>query len=130
MGKRLAIGFTILVAALSAGVAAAAPAPSNVSISGQATYIDNAFVVAEVTASCDGGMGLVTVTVQQSHPPLPQANKSGSTNVICDGSQRKYLVDVFAGTGLFQLGTAEAAATLAAPSGTDTDTKTVRIVAP
>ena len=70
----------------------------------------------------------MSVTVQQVTPPLPSATGTGSIQVICDGSQRKYAVSTFGGP--FKLGDAVATATLVAPSVTDTDVKDVRIVRP
>ena len=128
MRKALATVVVILAAALSTAVAAAAPAGSNVSLGGQADFITAFNTVAYVSASCTGGTGSVAVNIQQAKPPLATGNANGATQVICDGTSRKYAVAL--GGGPMQLGDAVGAATLTAPSGVATDTGNVRITRP
>ena len=118
----------VAVAAFSSA-AAAQPAPTTVNISGNADYVSQFQINVYVTVLGEGGTGFVNVQVQQARPPFPPQNGSGGTNVICDGQRRTYAVPVFNFMAFpgWQLGEAEASATAFCPSGTDTDTQSIRI---
>lgn len=117
MVKAFVFALASVITAVSVGVAAAQQFPSNVSLSGQVDWITESNTIAYVRVSCGGGtgIGMVTVQLQQSRPPLPPANGLGSVQVICDDTRQVYAVDVFGAP--FQLGNAEASVTLTAPSG-------------
>jgi hypothetical protein len=99
--------------------------PNSLSIEPKAQYrafiVDVAFLV-----RCEGGLGVVNVQVSQSPPESAfPASGSGGSTVVCDGRQREFVVQNCCGT--FNLGRAVAVATLIAPSGTATDSKTIEI---
>jgi hypothetical protein len=129
MLKLLLLALALIITAVDVDLVAGQQFPSNVSLSGQVDWFANTRLNAYVRVSCEGGVGTVTVQVQQANPPLLPSTASGSQAVICDGTQEEYGVDLLGGPN-FQLGEAEGVATLTAPSGIDVDTRHMRITKP
>lgn len=133
--KRLLFAFATLLAALTAGAAAAAPtSATQVSLSGQADFITAFNLVAYVTVQGESptGLGTVTVTIQQAQPPLGSATGTGSRQIICDGQRRQVAVGVSGGFPAgFNLGEAQGfASATCSTTGSDADTQSVRITKP
>jgi hypothetical protein len=123
----LAAALVAVAAFTPAAVAQPAPA-TTLNISGNADFVSSFQINVYVTVQGEGGTGFVSVQVQQARPPFPPQSGSGGTSVICDGQRRTYAVPVFAFTFPgWQLGEAEAFATASCPSGSDTDTQSIRI---
>ena len=128
-----------LVAAAAVVLAAGAAEPANpagtgltqVSILSQAQYVTEVVVSVALHVTCEGAPqpGNVAVTVQQS-PPETQSTTVGVGQqvVVCDGRQHDVAVTVSGGSfSGFDIGKAFATATLVAPSGTDSDARTITI---
>jgi hypothetical protein len=116
----------------NANASAAQYQRTRLSIARPADFISQGQIIVYVTVRGEGGVGFVSVNVVQARPPLGANFGFGSTNLICDGHPRTYAVTVF---GSFfpgwQLGEAEAAANAFCPtSGSDFDTRTIRITKP
>jgi hypothetical protein len=129
----LLVAAFVALAALAPSAAVAQPAAATeLSISGQADWIGHFQINVYVTVRGEGGTGFVNVNVQQAQPPLPPNSGFGGTQIICDGQRRTY--GVFVGPNAFpgwQLGEAEASASASCPSsGTDFETKSIRITKP
>jgi hypothetical protein len=131
-GVLLVLAFLLAVSA-PAGVAAQTTTRvtigSNALLVGQSVF-GNSQVNVPLRVQCDGLSGFVNVQVSQQRPPFGTQIGFGSRNVTCDGSTNDVVVTVFgpAFPG-FEVGQAEASATLSAPSGSDIDTATIHIVA-
>jgi hypothetical protein len=110
---------------LPASGVAASGGESSISIEPNAQYFAFSVDVA-VRVNCTGGSGVASVVVSQSPPvsAFPSQGSGGST-VICDGHEREFAV--VACCGDFNIGKADAVASLNAPSGTATATKTINI---
>jgi hypothetical protein len=122
-----------LALALVTGAGSPAATGSSVSIAPKAYVYDvGIFVEVELTFTCSGGAGNVDVTVTQTAAQSSNGQgATGSTFALaessnCDGSPHKLSVSVFG--GLFDIGKATASATLTAPSGIATATRTISIV--
>jgi hypothetical protein len=122
----------IAIAVLTAGTAAAQPAPqTSVSISGQADWISLGQINVYVTVEGTGGVGFLNVQVVQARPPFAGILGGGGRQIICDGQHRVYPVNVFQGGPGWHLGTAEAFASAVCPtSGSAEDSQTIRISRP
>jgi hypothetical protein len=119
-----AVAVVALMALALPEAASAQSSPNNVALSAQVDWITSSLLVVGVTVRCEGPSAVVDVTVGQGH----DASGGGRTQVICDGVYRKYAISV---SGCcYRLGAAVASATLIALSGTETDTRNVRIVRP
>jgi hypothetical protein len=125
-----------LALALVTGVSPAAASGTSITIAPKATIaagFSGFRIGIQVTAQCSGGTGLIVMQVSQT---AAQANSgfaasgSGSENVKCDGQSHKIALTVFAFVGPtgFSNGYATANATLTAPSGNASDTRTISIV--
>jgi hypothetical protein len=117
--------------ALAAAGAAPARADSTTSVSIllQAQYVTEVVVDVSLHVTCEGGTGVVDVTVEQE-PPETQSPTigTGESVVVCDGNQHDVAVTVTGGSfSGFDVGKAFATATLVAPSGTDTDARPITI---
>src|SRR5919202_1421258 len=130
--RRFAAAVAALVLVVSAGSARAAGAgPTDVSILLQAQYVTEVLVSVALHVTCEGDpiFGVVAVTVQQE-PPETQSTTIGTGQqvVVCDGRQHDVAVTVTGGClSGFDIGKAFATATLVAPSGTDTDARSITI---
>jgi hypothetical protein len=89
----------------------------------------------ELTIQCTGGAGSVTVTVTQTPAQSSSGVGASGTNFAgfppakCDGSPHKLAVTVLPlFGGFYNVGKASASATLAAPSGTVSDARTIQII--
>ena len=128
----LAAATAALVLAVPAGSArAAGTGPTDVSIMLQAQYVTEVVVSVALHVTCEGDPipGTVVVTVEQE-PPETQSTTvgTGSQVVVCDGNQHDVAVTVTGGSfSGFDIGKAYATATLVAPSGTDTDARSITI---
>ena len=122
-----------------AGIALAAVAPgsaraagsTDVSILLQAQYVTEVVVSVALHVTCEGDPvpGDVVVTVEQE-PPETQSTTIGTGEqvVVCDGNQHDVAVTVTGGSfSGFDIGKAFATATLVAPSGTDSDARSITI---
>ena len=122
-----------------AGIALAAVAPgsaraggsTDVSILLQAQYVTEVVVSVALHVTCEGDPvpGDVVVTVEQD-PPETQSTTIGTGEqvVVCDGNQHDVAVTVTGGSfSGFDIGKAFATATLVAPSGTDSDARSITI---
>jgi hypothetical protein len=119
--------------ALATAGAGAPPAQADgttsVSILLQAQYVTEVVVDVALHVTCEGGTGVVDVTVEQE-PPETQSPTvgTGESVVVCDGNQHDVAVTVTGGSfSGFDVGKAFATATLVAPSGTDTDARPITI---
>jgi hypothetical protein len=117
--------------ALAAAGAAPARADSTTSVSIllQAQYVTEVVVDVSLHVTCEGGTGVVDVTVEQE-PPETQSPTvgTGESVVVCDGNLHDVAVTVTGGSfSGFDIGKAFATATLVAPSGTDTDARPITI---
>jgi hypothetical protein len=132
--SRLVATAGAVAALLVAGLPASASAQANatqVAIEPQA-QIDFAGFEVQVglKVRCEGGFGSVSVSVSQAPPESAfNTNGSGGKTVVCNGTQQAVAVTVFANFGQFDAGRALASATLFAPSGSDTEQRTITIVA-
>lgn len=92
-------------------------------------FFGNSQVNVPLKVECGGLTGSVSVFVSQQRPPFGVQTGSGAKNVTCNNQQQDVLVTV-SGSGFpgFELGEASASATLFA-SATDTDERTIHIVA-
>jgi hypothetical protein len=121
-----------LALALVTGAGSPAATGSSVSIAPKAYVYDvGIFVETELTFTCSGGSGSVEVTVTQTAAQSSNGQGASGTSFVgeltnCDGTPHKLNVSVFG--GLFDIGKATASATLIAPSGTATATRTISIV--
>jgi hypothetical protein len=122
----------VVLAALAPGAAVAQQAAqTELSISGQADFISQSQINVYVTVRGEGGTGFLSVQAQQTRAPFPPTSGFGSTQIICDGQRRTYGVNVFGSSFPgWQLGDAEASAFASCPSGTDFETKSIRITKP
>jgi hypothetical protein len=79
---------------------------------------------------CDGLSGGVSVSVTQQRPPFGPETGFGGKTVTCTGQPEDVVVSVFgpAFPG-FEVGSASASATLSAGTESDTDQRTIHIVA-
>ena len=123
------------VVGLALTVAGAGPAKAggttDVSIMLQAQYVTEVLVSVALHVTCEGDPipGVVDVTVEQE-PPETQSTTVGTGEqvVVCDGNQHDVAVTVTGGSfSGFDIGKAFATATLVAPSGTDTDARSITI---
>src|ERR671930_1562115 len=120
----------LMLAVVGAG-SAGAGGTTDVSIMLQAQYVTEVVVSVALHVTCEGDPvpGTVAVTVEQK-PPETQSTTvgTGETVVVCDGNQHDVAVTVTGGSfSGFDIGKAFATATLVAPSGTDTDARTIII---
>jgi hypothetical protein len=122
----------VAIAVITPAAAVAQPTPTELSISGNADYISPNQIIVYVTVEGSGGTGSVFVQAQQAQPPFPTQSGFGSTNIFCDGQRHTYAVSVFSGQFFpgWQLGEAEASANAFCPSGSDFETKDIRITRP
>jgi hypothetical protein len=123
-----AAGLALATAGVGAGPARA-DGTTSVSILLQAQYVTEVVVDVSLHVTCDGGTGVVDVTVEQE-PPETQSPTvgTGENVVVCDGNQHDVAVTVTGGSfSGFDVGKAFATATLVAPSGTDTDARPITI---
>jgi hypothetical protein len=123
--------------ALAAGSGSGAATASSVSIAPKAYVFQLGGTLGmELTIQCDGGTGSAQVTVTQTAAQSSNGQgASGTSNPLesanCDGRPHKLSVTVIRNMGgFFDIGKAEASATLIAPSGTATDTREIDIVSP
>src|SRR4051812_32316221 len=106
--------------------AASAANTSSINLAPKAQFTSGAIkaIAVQATVDCTGGTGMLTVSVtqspSQSNAGTP-ASGSGSSSVKCDGQPHKIAVAIVSN---FNLGSATATATLAAPSGPASDTRT------
>jgi hypothetical protein len=131
----LACPICLATASLALAAAGAAPAraagSTDVSIMLQAQYVTEVLVSVALHVTCEGDPvpGVVAVTVEQE-PPETQSPTVGSGEevVVCDGNQHDVAVTITGGSfSGFDIGKAFATATLVAPSGTDSDARTITI---
>jgi hypothetical protein len=121
-----------LALALVTGAGSPAATGSSVSIAPKASVYDvGIFVEIQLTFTCSGGFGSVDVTVTQTAAQSSNGTAATGSSFLgetanCDGSPHKLNVSVFG--GLFDIGKATASATLTAPSGIATTTRTISIV--
>jgi hypothetical protein len=123
-----AAGLALVTAGAGAGPARA-DGTTSVSIMLQAQYVTEVVVSVALHVTCEGGTGVVDVTVEQE-PPETQSPTigTGENVVVCDGNQHDVAVSVTGGSfSGFDIGKAFATATLVAPSGTDTDARPITI---
>ena len=84
----------------------------------------------QVAYKCSGGSGVLNVsatqTPQQSGSGVGASGSQGSS-VLCDGDPHT-VSETILGTGTWNLGSATATATLTAPSGNVTQTRSINIV--
>jgi hypothetical protein len=117
----------ILLVSLAAMLTVAGPAQaaSSISLDAAADW-SNAGATVDVsgTATCSGGTGTVVVQLRQGSV----LGHGTNPNVVCDGSPHSFAVTVTAPVGgLFQLGAVRATATLTAPSGNASTSRTVQL---
>jgi hypothetical protein len=127
MAIRSILVLSVLLLGLGTGRALAQPTTgSQVQIDPNAQYDIPGLIHVGLKVRCSGGPGTVTVRVTQSPPENPTVqNGVGSEPVVCDG--QTHAVGVSIGGGNFDAGKATATATLTAPSGNDTATRTIDI---
>jgi hypothetical protein len=127
----LLVAAFVALAAMAPSAAVAQPAPATeLSISGQADWIGSNQIDVYVTVRGAGGVGFLVVQAQQTRPPIGTTFGNGGTQVICDGQRRTYAVQLFGFGPGWQLGDAEAFAQADCPSGSDVETKSIRITKP
>jgi hypothetical protein len=110
----------LTLAALLALAAPARAAGTQVSLDGVGDWESAAVVDLSGAATCGGGTGIVSVQVRQG-----SSTGAGQVQVICDGAPHSFGVSAVGGP--FQLGSARATATLTAPSGTASTSRTVTL---
>ena len=128
---RFAAAMVASVLVVAAPASAQSAATTDVSILLQAQYVTEVLVSVALHVTCEGDPvpGVVAVTVEQE-PPETQSTTvgTGSQVVVCDGRQHDVAVTVTGGSfSGFDIGKAFATATLVAPSGTDTDARSITI---
>ena len=125
-----------LALALVTGAGSPAATGSSVSIAPKAYVYDFGFLLeTQLTIQCTGGPGSVAMTVTQSAAQSSNGQGASGSAITffesanCDGSPHKLDVTVIdRSSGKFDIGKATASATLTAPSGTATATRTIDIV--
>lgn len=131
MRYRLTLALGVLATALVAALAPGAGAATNtsISISSNAQLITPTLVQVGFHYRCDGGIGVVSMTVSQSFPESTGASGSDAFIFACDGRTHEAAISVF-GCCYFDAGKATATGTLTDPSGnTATDgPRTIKIV--
>ena len=132
MRYRLTLAIAVLGTALVAALPAGAATNTKVSIESNAQIWgpNNEAVEVGVHYQCAGGLGTIFVQVTQSPPEnaFPSLG-TGTFPVTCDGQTHEAALSATSGPFAFDAGKAQATATLTAPSGTATDTRTINIVA-
>ena len=128
---RLAAALVASVLLAAAPASAQSAAATDVSILLQAQYVTEVLVSVALHVTCEGDPipGTVFVTVEQEPPETQSATVgTGQQVVVCDGRQHDVAVTVTGGSfSGFDIGKAFATATLVAPSGTDTDARSITI---
>lgn len=112
----------LLALAVLLAMGSPASAASSISLDAIADW-SNAGATVDVsgTATCTGGNGTVTVQLRQGNV----VGHGTNPNIVCDGASHAFSVTVAGGP--FTLGSAKATASLTAPSGNASTSRTVQL---